>query len=90
MWKFLKQINLLNLVVVPFILGFLAWALWGLRTRACVDKSWLPVSLIVFVEEFLSIFTIYLVINNKSKISMFSFAIGGATGAAVGTIIGVV
>jgi uncharacterized protein YebE (UPF0316 family) len=88
MLKFLKKINLLGLVLM-FLLGFASWALWAIRTKFCINSQWLPVSFLVFIEEFLGIFAMFLVLKNKSKAGMIAYALGGACGAAIGTMIGI-
>jgi len=88
MLKWLKKVNLLGLTGL-FLLGFCSWGLWALRTKICVLGMWLPVSGLVFVEEFLGIAAMYVVIKKGSKTGMVLYALGGAVGAGVGTYLGI-
>ena len=88
MLKWLKKQNLLRMLLMVG-LGTVSWILWGIRTKLCVSGAWIPVSCIVFVEEFLGIASVYLIVKKGDKTDMVCFAIGGAIGGGLGTYLGI-
>ena len=88
MLKWLKKQNLLRMLLM-LGLGFLSWFLYAIRTRLVVRGAVMPVSFIVFVEEFLGIASMYVMVKGGRKIDMMAYAVGGAIGAGLGTQLGI-